>query len=185
MNILSYLRKCCCLVLLCMPQLSYAQKSIEQKVDSMKRAFKRMDSIRRQSGPKDTVKNILIKSPLEIIYHVQKPEVLGIKQLSVQAVRFRHSHYLNLVLSAGLAKPMMVNEQSRLYLISADNQTIILNSMGSGLSKGTEKRNTSELKLTYNLSESDFGFLLSKKIVSVRMEYAGGEWVLNIGSEGA
>jgi hypothetical protein len=114
-----------------------------------------------------------------------KSVVSGVQQLSLQTLRFRHSRYLSLVLKAGLAKPVLVNEQSKLYLTSADNTTITLNSGGKAISKGSEKRNSSELRMVYNLTEDDFRFLSGKKVVSAKIDYVGGEWVLNIDNDGS
>ncbi|MEN0052355.1 MAG: hypothetical protein AAGC65_01735 [Mucilaginibacter sp.] len=150
----------------------------------MKQAFKKMDSVRRQSEPKDTVKNLLTKSPREIIYSPTKTEFLGIKQVLAEVVRFRHTRYLNLTVKAALAQPVMVNEQNKLYIVSA-GQMISLSSIGRTGSKGTEKRNVNELQLVYSLPEDDFKLLSSQKVTSVKIDYDGGEWVLNLDVEGS
>ena len=100
-------------------------------------------------------------------------------------VRFRHSHYLNLVVKAGLTKPVSVNVQDKLHLVMVDNTSIVLNSIGKGISKGSEKRNSNILRLAYNLTDDDFKSLLSKKITAIKIAYTEGEWIVNIGNDGS
>jgi hypothetical protein len=183
-NILSYTRKYCCLMLLALPLSLQAQQSFERQKDSMKRAFMRKDSLRRQSVPQDTVKNVLIKSPFFVIYNTTTSVISGIQKISLQGIRFRHSHFLNLVINAGLTKPVNVSEQSKLYLALADGKNIILTISGGARSKGNGK-NSSDLKLMYNLPDSEFKRLLNGNIVSIKMEYDGGAWVFDINNAAA
>ncbi|MDB5089166.1 MAG: hypothetical protein JWR09_3160 [Mucilaginibacter sp.] len=180
MKIQLYARRYGCLLMLLAPLFTQAQKSMAQKRDSMKREFMRMDSLRRLSVPQDTVKNVLTKSPFSVIYHVSKQGAPGVQQLSLQSARFRHSHFLNILLKAGLTKPISVSEQHKLYIEFTDNKTITLYSMGRASPKGNGTRSSSNFTLVYALPDKDLELLLSKKIVSVKIDYDGGNWIINI-----
>jgi hypothetical protein len=172
-------------LLLCLlaPLTSLAQQSIETKKDSLKQAFLREDAIRTRARAVDTMKIKFIKSPLLVISTSSKPLISANQQLSVQGIRFRHSHYLNFLLRANMVKPITISEPTgKLYLTLDDQSTIILNFEGRVTSRGNGMKNSSNLKFEYKLPDEDFKLLLNKKVIAIKMDGDGLSYAFNISS---
>lgn len=159
------------------------QNDIAAKMDSAKRTFFKQDSLRRsyEEHDRDTVKNILRQSHYFTIYGGEaKAGEAGVQQVDLQLVRFRHQHFINVVVRAGLSRQVTISPNSKLSFGTTDNASLTLNSGGLATAQGIAGHSCAELRMIYSLSESDFRTLTNKRVNWISIAYDGGSWDLPV-----
>ncbi|MCO5950593.1 hypothetical protein [Mucilaginibacter flavidus] len=157
----------------------------QKEIDSAKSRFWQADSLRRMHRPKDTVRNALEQSPFVTIYQEPKAIIVGVHLVQLQLVRFRHEYFLNVVVRAGLIKPVVVMEKAGLELSMADGKTIKTASLGRAVPRGSEVRNSSNLSMIYRLTADDAKRLKAGTLNSIKIAYDSGQWSLSTTPSGA
>lgn len=190
MKISFYCKNFCLLFLLIAPLTTFAQVPVMQKKDSLKmdsilQDFKRKESIRLDLYAKDTIKSTLFKSPILTIYSTSQIAGINGKQLQLQAIRFRHTHYIKLLLTASFVGPVQVDEKETLQLFFDDNTNISLPVIGKFIVHSSAMRLKSDLSPEYMVRKIELLSLLNKTVTSITLNYTGGSINLDIDENGA